>query len=67
MSPVADVLIRMLPELLKLGGDLIAKHHGNEQAARAELAEMIDHGQRYLDEHARIKAKIDAALEREKP
>lgn len=65
-AQAADILGRMLPALFKLGVDLLEKHHGDEQAARAELADMVDHGQRYLDEHARIKAKVDAAVEREK-
>jgi hypothetical protein len=62
----ADIVASMLPALFKLGADLLAKHNGDEHAARSELQDMVDHGARYLEEHNRIKAKIDAAVAAEK-
>jgi hypothetical protein len=56
----------MLPALFDLGRSLLEKHKGDERAARSELQDMVDHGKRYVDEHDRIQAKIDARVEAEK-
>jgi hypothetical protein len=55
-----SALSKLMPDLVRLGSSLLAKHNNDADAALVELKEITDHGARYQSAHARIEAEMAA-------